>query len=522
MFSPDEQVNRIMNDNLESRFLRYVYVNLLPCLTVAYLVPLLWGSFVPFDFSSSPAGPGSRLSLFGLAVVSVNLPDIAGNIALYSVFGVLLHLAFLEKRYSRVLSFCLTAIIGIGISYLVEYSQIYSSSRVCSVADWFSNSLGTILGAMAVIVARPVSDSIDVVKRKFADQWREEIARRPSLILAKVCALVLFVSAVVPFDLTFSVDRLRDSVKSSHVVPFERVVKLCTAPSSALSGELEEIVRTRDIWQLWFDYAWLVGGYAVLAVLLCNYLVRHCRVDYGRMALWSIIACTMLAGACSFAQLFIISRPLDITEIIFAVTGASVGVFFCRPLSYAWHISRNVRGKLQFDRPKLLALSLAVFCLFAVAREWVPFTVNTSTESITAQAASAEWIPLWSYQLGRLPVSIDDLINKFSRYLFLGWLLCLYRQSTTTQRFRHSAVGTAFAVGLFVTVLELVQILLPTRLPAVTDVIIAVVGSFCGVVAFKISWSMYVSSVNWKSSVYQEPIFNVELGEPESVTWQTK
>ena len=504
-----------MNDNLESRFLRYVYVNLLPCVTIAYLVPLLWGSFVPFDFCSSPAGSGSRLSILGLAVVPVNLPDIASNIALYSIFGVLLHLSFLEKQYSRLMSFCSTAIIGIGISYLVEYSQIYSVSRVCSLADWFSNSFGTILGAIAVVISRPVSDSLDVIKRRFADQWREEIARRPSLILAKVCALVLFVSAVVPFDLTFSVDRLRDSVKSSHVVPFDRAVKLCTAPSAALSGSLEEIVQKRDIWQLWFDYAWLVGGYGVLAVLLCNYLVRHCRVDYGRMALWTITACAMLAGACSFAQLFIISRPVDVTEIIFAISGAGVGVFLCRPLSYAWSISRNLKGKLQFDRPKLLAFSLTVFCLFTVAREWAPFAVDTSSESITAQVTDAEWIPLWSYQLGRLPVSIDDLINKFSRYIFLGWLLCLYRQSVNNHRFRHSALGTAVAVGFFVSILELAQILLPTRLPAVTDVIIAVIGSFCGVVAFKISWSIYTAAVDYKPAIAGNPIFNVEFGEIE-------
>ena len=76
-----------------------------------------------------------------------------------------------------------------------------------------------------------------------------------------------------------------------------------------------------------------------------------------------------------------------------------------------------------------------------------------------------------------------------------------------------SVFKTAAVVGSTVAILECAQIALPSRVVALTEVILATVGAGGGVVAFRLVRAYLVSE---RSTVQDRVLFNVELGESQS------
>ena len=101
-----------MAESFETRFLQFVRQHLLQCMTAVYLVPLLWGGLVPFDFSRTAPSPSDSVYFLGLPVIDTHLPDVLSNIALYILFGLLVRASLLERGWPRATSLLATVLLA--------------------------------------------------------------------------------------------------------------------------------------------------------------------------------------------------------------------------------------------------------------------------------------------------------------------------------------------------------------------------------------------------------------------------
>ena len=67
-------------------------------------------------------------------------------------------------------------------------------------------------------------------------------------------------------------------------------------------------------------------------------------------------------------------------------------------------------------------------------------------------------------------------------------------------------------VASAVAALEVVQILLPSRIPALTDVIIALIGTGCGVIVYRVAQAFVSGEIVAQPVATEEVIYNVEFG----------
>ena len=275
-----------------------------------------------------PAGTQTWLKL---SVVEIHIPDAAANIALYIPFGLLFRASLLERKWAKLTSLFFTVALAAILSWFVEYSQVYSASRVSSKGDWGCNMIGAVIGAFSVSAALLVISFCRNIKERVIDGWHEDSVRRASLLLAKIFAATLFLAALVPFDLTFSPDRVFQSIAHTSIVPFSKDAQISRfiLPAPTEGSHQASYISARDQWQLNLDYVWTFVSYALLAVFICRYLAKHCRIDGIRKIGWTFSACIMLSLFCFAGQMFIISRTSDVTDILMSGFGSHCRYSVC-------------------------------------------------------------------------------------------------------------------------------------------------------------------------------------------------
>ena len=476
-----------MRESFEYNLVRYVRRHLVETLLVLYVAPLLWFGLVPFDFGPLPPGAAPVATQWGLPVATTHLPDNLANVALFIPLGLLVRLALLRRRWGPVFSFAGTMSLAAVASNGLEWVQHFSSVRISSVADFGYNLIGAMVGALASSIVLLTADTITALGRSIWDRLADAAIHRPSAVLAQLCAAVLFLAAIMPFDVTFSADRLYQSLREAEFQPFKLDARLSRMVHAEQQSDRPQHAKyaARDRWQLHLDYAAVFAGYLALGALIARYLGRHCGLGGVRRALWTLTACGLLATAGVAARLFIMSRVVDVTDILFAVGGAVVGLAVSDSLAAKWQAAKASVAP-QRRRVQLFAALLAVGVVYCVAREWAPFRVDSSPASIQAQLQGAEWLPFTIYQRARLPVALDDLLGKFVRIGALGFLWAVLSAIWGRRIRRYEVFAASVAAAAAMAVLEVGQILLPSRMPSCTDVLIACFACGAGVVAQRV------------------------------------
>ena len=117
---------------------------------IVFLV--VFGSLYPFSFSLAGAGPLERLG--ELPRAGTTRSDVAANILLYLPLGTCLAW-LLAARHGAALAVLGATLIGAGLSFAIEFAQLYETRRVASLADFGCNTAGALLGAgLALAIAR--------------------------------------------------------------------------------------------------------------------------------------------------------------------------------------------------------------------------------------------------------------------------------------------------------------------------------------------------------------------------------
>lgn len=159
------QAGRICSPRRMNKFMRKHKLNRHATWTGLWACIILYGSFVPFHFSTSTL---NGLSLWELLttpqwvtrnpndVSSLGIPgwmsDMLVNIALYLPLGLFLFL-WLSKEYKNFgkWGYVIFALPGLMLSYCVEVLQVFSVDRVSTIQDILCNGLGTLLGCIAAV-----------------------------------------------------------------------------------------------------------------------------------------------------------------------------------------------------------------------------------------------------------------------------------------------------------------------------------------------------------------------------------
>lgn len=117
---------------------------------IAFLI--VFGSLYPFRFSASPDGPIELAR--HLTFAGTTRSDVAANVLLYLPLGACL--AWLAApRFGAIAAVALATAGGALLSFAIEFTQLFESRRVTSLADLASNSVGAFVGAwIALAIAQ--------------------------------------------------------------------------------------------------------------------------------------------------------------------------------------------------------------------------------------------------------------------------------------------------------------------------------------------------------------------------------
>ena len=412
-----------------------------------YCLFILYGSFIPFRFSADPGFVQAQWMRFFTApfvngVRRFSILDVVSNVLLFVPFGFLWVGAEIGRRpFGRLVNAVLAVwLIGFLFGLGIEAGQTYSPGRTASILDALSNGIGSAVGGAAgYLFLRGLSDG-------FGETLRGVIRQRPSLILLGLLMIVPLADAYYPFQITLDVSTVWDNLKQTRWLPF--------------SGGLH---------RFWMDL--LVEKLLVFAAI--GYLILHhlrgAGLSDSKGMTWGL--CMAFAFCVEGGKLLFVGRVPNAENFIFSSTGALLGILFLPTLAEA-----DICRRYPIEIVMALVLGLAAYS------ELSPFDWIKSMDELPARLAKVEWLPFGAYYGADPQSALFDLGKKLFIIGPLGFLIAARAQQKKFPRHRIVAALVGLVTG---TVLEASQVLLRSRIPSITDVLLFGLATWAGAVLFE-------------------------------------
>ncbi|MEE9294269.1 MAG: VanZ family protein [Phycisphaerae bacterium] len=499
----------------------------LEAITCLYVLFIVYGSLLPFDFRFDAPQTDHPLFLT-IPVTGIGMPDAVSNVALYLPLGLLLTATMRRRRVAGVLAIAAALFLAAGLSMTIECLQKLCITRTSSLADVACNIIGAIIG---ILVYLPESQ----LAKRFVTALDRDLSRGPFAVIAGGWAVIIAVTALVPFDLTFDFSLFADAVRSAHFVPFEKHNELLQSVTQAHGLQFvgDNDTALVNLWQLRIDYAADLVTFGLLGALIVFHLrtagrsrIRAPSASAGyplKAVFKASAATTALAILLTGAGLFVVSVGFDATRILTralgGLAGAWLSAYSAGPL-FA-HQAHDPHQRAQRLR-RILKAGLVVTAVYIAARELVPFRFDP--QGAVQRRAATEWLPLHGYYLAKLPQAALDALHKSIRFIALGGLMTSFWLAGGKLVNRRRCTIAALAVAAAVSLLEFVQFWLPGRYPATTDVIIAGAMTTVGLLAGKIVYQWHTATTLARTAqgttgpATNAVIFNVELPPPTEST----
>ncbi|MBI3462711.1 MAG: VanZ family protein [Planctomycetes bacterium] len=455
-------------------------------LALAFCAAAIYGSLVPFRFS--PCGWTEAVGRFRAAnacLSSLLSPsDFVTNVLLFVPIGFLLPATLAVDRGPRVswLASMLVVPAALLLSVAIEFAQVYFPSRTPSVIDIMAQSVGTMIGTGLWIAAgQRLTDRARALCRH--DGTQSLPAR---LLPAYLIGLAVY--QLLPLDLTISRADLYHKFTQGQVwlVPFARV---------GTSGYAMKL--------LWSVLSLVPVGY------LFAWNSRSGR--RGRAGILQALALGLVVSSgVEFLHLFVGSHSTDTTRILTGTLGTLVGLFLARLGPARLTASRrrarpgeslSVPGHLEPSPATALASGLRLndrwvrtaavggWMMILALTYWTPgdggtaatpqFDAEARADTWRSRAQAITWIPLADYYVGSEFHAADEVFHKFLLFVPLGALVSAWKSG---QPRRQGVISWPFVcVVLAALGIEVVQFLLPTRYPSVTDVLVQTLGGWAGI-----------------------------------------
>ena len=455
------------------RLVNFLHARIVELATAVYLLYVLLGTLVPFDFTWSPADAQER-ALLGLGTTPSGLPDLMSNIGLYVPLGVLLYWSLVRNLGGPRLSVLLSTAIAAATSLAVESIQLLSPTRTSSAVDFGANLFGAAAGTIIACLCH-------WPERRLLAALARELRADASAAVVKVCAALLVIGGLAPFTPTIDMTRLAHSARGSSFVPFAEARALAAQARQAnLEGRTADAAGfQRDrmhLWARWFAELLSFGlfGYLLYRLLRNNYGFKPTAAT----ALLFYLA-ALLALLISGLQIGVMSRGFRATEVVMRLTGALAGAGAAGVLA---RVRQKRSWSLAQCREHLSDPTLAVALALVLFTGLAPFYIDLDVRHAAAKLASDDLLPFYAYHTGRFDRVCADFWGKTLRYGFLGIALWVYWRGWSGRSAGRRALGIATIALLISASVETCQVFLLSRIPSFTDVIIAGFAASVGMV----------------------------------------
>lgn len=421
----------ILNPRSNSRVLLVV--------TLVYLVFVIYGSWVPLNFSPVSLGDAFQYftSLPFLEQAIESATDWATNGILLIPFTFLIG-RWCKQRFpgSALLSVILAALAGTVLAFFLEFSQIYFPPRTVSQKDVLALSLGGLFGGVAQLRWG------SLVEQWLGAFWQAEQGRSGLLKALHLYLLLVLLFSILPLDLTVSFVEIYHKWTEG---------RLFVVPFGSLKGGIAEI-----LYELSTDILlWLPVGFL---------LVMERRLSVFRVA----IQVGMLAMVLELAQLFVYSRVTDITDPLLAALGGGLGGYLATReknllfIIHGWSSTFWYRAWFGWA-----AIMLLIF--------WFPFDFSVSSGLSQNVADMLTRLPFLVLYQGTEYRAINEIIRKIAFFIPGGLLIGMVAsQSKRTVRFSGLLMLTLASI------IEIGQLFLPGKVADTTDILLFSLGGWLG------------------------------------------
>jgi VanZ family protein len=257
--------------------------------------------------------------------------------------------------------------------------------------------------------------------------------------------LLVALIQLLPLDLTVSPADVYRRVRDQAVlVPFAELWQRDGGPAP-------------DRMQKAANWVSLVGLYLPVGMLAAHLPWGDFRRGLPAVAVLGLLLALLMEGL----QLFV-SRTPSTTDALFGGVGVAAG----------WAAVRGLSGRLT---PELaLVLGQVWLGLLAVVN-WYPFDFGPP-QGVTARLEAANWVPLADSEAKDYMAGFQELLQKATLFIPFGVLVAAVGRSPGPGR-----LVAAAGVGMFAAaVLEFGQVLVPSRYPSVTDVVLGAAAAVGG------------------------------------------
>jgi VanZ family protein len=408
-------------------------------LLVLWTLFVLYGSFIPFNFTADASAFHENLAharwwLFQNGRRVFSIPDVLSNVLLFVPLGFFAVGA--RARRGPPVTTTVVSVVALAAAFAttIEIGQSFAPGRVSSLTDVAANTTGALLGAAgASRMLRPVEGRLGA--------WTHRLLREtPELLPLAILVATQAATSFYPFEITLDVGTVWTNLKRAQFVP------LVTLATGFWGDRLVEQVLP----------------FALVAFLTFRALARHAS-SAARAPAWILVS--ILAVALEVGKLGFVGRWPSVDNALLRAGGALAGVTLLPALIG----SRPVRA-----RPAAWLLALAL--LFLVHAEVTPYDWRAAPDEVAAKIHGIEWMPLAAYFHAQPQRALFDLWEKIVRSGFVGFATASL----------GGATAMPVAIGLVAgTLLEAAQIVMPTRVPSVTDVLIIALGAHAGGAAWR-------------------------------------
>jgi len=418
-----------------------------------YAAFVIYGSLVPFSYRPMPLAEAKArfVQCLSRTHYHTSRSDVAVNVLLMAPLALLLTGAVAYRR-SALAAFmgAATAVAACAaLSVGVEFAQMFFPPRTPSRTDIAAQQLGALLGiGVWLLAGRNLLDGLH--RRKAADgQPNRAAALLPAYLL------LLVILQTVPFDFATSPVELYRKWRAGAVnlLPFGY-------PGHSMLDAINVAMLN-------------AAQYVPLGIL--GRLARSCPAAprWTHPAVLAVGA-PLLAEA---AQLLVLSRVADLTDVLTGACGVLAGWWAAAVLQ--WQPS-SASGR--WSKPAVWTFLVAVWLALLALVYWQPLDFQFSRQMVFHKLAGINLVPLADYQSTTPYNAIDQCVTKLLLFVPLGALLaaaCIRRGAGRTpgRACLLPVLGITLAVAVL---LEAGQLLLPSRYPGLTDILLACVGSSAG------------------------------------------
>lgn len=398
---------------------------------VAYVLVLLIATLTPFNLDTAPGEIALRLArAFSLRVSGMDAIDGARNVVLFMGWGAVWALTATGNATRVMINATWT---GMLISISVEAIQLLASNRKSSILDVSTNTAGSLLGAVGLILL------IYLARER---RGARSFVGIPTMLFAASYTAAVFFEAFSPL---FS-EGVIDGV---HGGPFARL-------SFALDAMGEQSL---------FDVTWS----DLLLFPPAGALLVAAWSEAGRTytsAFWRAVILGWILVVVAEVMHGGLGQPVELGAILLHGIAIMLGAWLA--MHYLGRLTVALRGRTRV----LVVLLVYIACLAAWA--WRPLMPEMSLEGIATKFTGDWYKPLAGLSLRYDFFTVVDVCNQFLLYLPFGALLAVWPlRLTGWLKGPLPAVWTAVA-------LEAGQVFVVGRMLDITDLIIMVCGASIG------------------------------------------